>query len=155
MPRFATALTVAAVILIGAFLAGRLLAQLRPLWLIEGHWQGTYYQQVDKQQVRMDYRLHTQGKHILAKASFRDQQGQSLGNLDMDLLYLGKTPDTGRNLFSLENPPADAEYRVDYSLRLPYILMLDKDHYFVLQRMNQGFIGTVFHRTEPPPEEGQ
>ncbi|WKE65355.1 hypothetical protein PVT67_17075 [Gallaecimonas kandeliae] len=150
MPKPRTSLIWALLLLGLAYGSGRLLAQWRPLWLIEGDWQGTYYQQLEQGLVKMDYRLHTAGKRINAEADYQDAKGKALGQQQLVLLYLGKTPDTGRNLFSLENPPADIEYRVDSSLRLPYILMLDKDHYFVLQHMNQGFIGTVFHRVPPP-----
>lgn len=152
VPRFAYPIILSLCVLALAFVAGRLSAQWRPLWSIEGNWQGVYFQDLGDQLIKMDYRLHTEGKRINADVKYSDS-GEFLGEQQMDLVYLGKTPDTNRNLFSLENPPDDAQFRVDNSLRLPYILKLDKNHYFALQRMNQGFIGTVFHRIEPPPDK--
>ncbi|WP_115720150.1 hypothetical protein [Gallaecimonas mangrovi] len=149
VPKFAYPFILILAVLALAFFAGKISAQWRPLWKLEGHWHGVYFQTVDNDRVKMDYRLDTKGKHIDAKVQYSDETGHLLGSREMNLLYLGKTPDTGRNLFSLENPPEDAELRNDSSLRLPFIMMIDKDHYFTLQRRAQGFIGTIFQRIDP------
>lgn len=144
MPGNRYALILLLVVLAAAYGIGRLVGQWRPLLLIEGHWQGQAVQSEGGRLLTMRYQLYSHGRQVDVSERFYGPRQQLLGQRQLTLHFLGKTPDTERNIFERANPPADAGLRVDTSLRMPLLLYIDHDHYFVVRRFSEGYLGMMF-----------